>query len=338
MLEELDINLDSLEEQELLSCFKNEEGISVERISDHLFRSGVLVKLIIGRKRLKFSYDFKGLGIDFEKTNSKDFVLGHMENGKISVLPLHLEKRLTSIEGALRNRQKRLSTGFNDQYMPLENYTEFKKDFETTRQEFFMVRDEILDIWENLIEEYKLKLDVLLKDVNAIERDRIYREMVNVIPSKQEYKDSFKMLMSVKTMPRIEADDDLNDEIANIIKKDIVGVIYETVQRCLDKACSLANSAVSGYSKGEISIRTLGAIKRISTTLRTNNVVANNDVVEEIAVLFDEAANLKSPDEISQIMEIILAKGYVYANKNSITLSFNPVLPSHELERIYNLL
>jgi len=72
--------------------------------------------------------------------------------------------------------------------------------------------------------------------------------------------------------------------------------------------------------------------------LRTNNVVANNDVVEEIAVLFDEAANLKSPDEISQIMEIILAKGYVYANKNSITLSFNPVLPSHELERIYNLL
>ena len=335
MFEE-EIKIDNLEQQQILDGFKG-EGISIQSISEHLFKNGVLVKLVIGRKRLKYSYDFKGFGIDFEKTNSNEFATEHMENGKISVLPIYLEKRLTSIEGSLRNRQKRLSTGFNDQYMPLVSYAEFKKDFEVTRQEFFNVRDEIITNWDSLVENYKERLAMLLRDLNAIERDHLYNEMVNSIPSKEEYKKSYKMFMNVKTMPKLDQSDDLDDEITAIMSKDIVAVIYETVQGCLEKACVLSNSAINGFKNGEIGSRTLGAIKTISNTLRTRNVVANNPKVNEVADLFDEAVSIENQDDLASMMEIVLAKSYVYADDNNIPLKINPVLSLESLRRIDNL-
>lgn len=330
---EKEIKLEEIEKDEILEGFAG-EGISVDTIGKHLYRSGLLVKLIIGRMRLKYEYDFKALGIDFNETSSKDFAKGHMQNGKISILPMYLEKKLTSIEGSLRNRQKRMATGFEGQFMPLDSYTEFKADFENTRKEYFAVRDEILNNWDTLIEDYKKRLEVLLQDVNAIEKEVVYDKMIGMIPGKEAYANSFKMMLSVKTMPQVSEDEGLHDEINEVIAKDIVSVVHETVAGCLEKAFSLANSAAKGYREGEIGIRTVGAIRTISTTLRNRNVVANNPIIEEVALLFDEAAASEDRDEMASVAEIIMAKTYCYAKKNSLPLPKQTVISEEDLERI----
>lgn len=333
---EKEIAIEQLEHEEMLQGFKG-EGIDVATIGKHLYRNGVLVRLVIGRNRLKYEFDFKALGIDFSKTNSSDFAKGHMEKGKISLLPLHLEKKLSSIEGSLRNRQKRMATGFDGQFMPLASYIEFREDFDATRKEYFALKDEIVDMWESLVLDYKDRLGTLLQDLNAIERENVHNSMINIIPQKEDYRNSFKMFMSVKTMPQVEEESGLHAEINEIIAQDIIGVVFETIAGCIDKSFVLANSAVKGYREGEISIRTVGAIRKIPTTLRTRNVVANNPKIEEVAMLFEEAAASGDRDEMAGIAEIILAKTFVYATKNNLPLSGTPALPREDLVRLDEL-
>jgi hypothetical protein len=160
--------------------------------------------------------------------------------------------------------------------------------------------------------------------------------MIAYIPSKEEYKRSFKMIMSVKTMPQVERNSGLHDEINNIIAKDIVSVIFETVAGCLQKSFKLANSAVNSYKeKLDIPAKTYGAIKRISPTLRTRNVAINNNaVVNEIADLFDEAAKAEDKDEVATICEVILAKSYIYAVDNDLPIKGEPTIKEEDLRMI----
>lgn len=334
---EREIELEQLEQEELLAGFKG-EGISVEQIGRHLYRSGLLVKLVIGRIRLKYSVDPKALGVDFSDLASGEFARDHLENGKISMLPIVVEKRLNSLEGALRNRQKRLAVGFDGQFLPLDSYSEFKKDFENTRKEYFAVRDDIVALWDTYVSAYKEKLRDLLSELNAIERGVVYDRMIANIPTAKEYQDSFKMLMVVKTMPQVEEDSGLHDEINQILAKDIVSVVFETIAGCLDKVVKLANSAIRGNEDGDIPPRTIGAIRTLPVTLRTRNVVANNPMVEELAELIHQASQASEQSELATTMEIVESLAYCYATDNNIPLSVKPTMKESSMRKLNNLM
>jgi hypothetical protein len=110
------------------------------------------------------------------------------------------------------------------------------------------------------------------------------------------------------------------------------------VQKCLKEACTVANDVIICYSKGHITLRVLNAIKSISIVLRDNNIFAGDYVIEGIAALFDEASLLQREGEIAQIMDIILAKGYVYVMGSDIPLRLKLSIPVEEPKRIRNLL
>jgi hypothetical protein len=223
--------------------------------------------------------------------------------------------------------------------MPIQSYVDFKKDFEVTRKEYFAIRDEIIYKWDSFINDYKNRLKLMLNEVNAIEKDRFYKQMISNIPTKEEYKESFKMLISAKTIPQVDKNSGLHDEINNIIAKDLVGVIFETIAGCLQKSFKIANSAVKSYRDTlNISSKTLGAINKIPTVLKTRNVAANNNsMISEIIDLFQEASEIDDMDEKASICEIILAKSYIYALDNELPIKGSPAIKESDLRNIYEI-
>lgn len=329
------LDLDQVNQESLLEGFPN---MSMEEISKHLFVSGVMVEVYCGRARLKQSYDFKGFGVDISKTNSSDFANDHMEKGKISLLPLAIEKKLNSIEFGIRSKLKKLAIGGNGKFMPLQDYIEFKEDFELAKKEYFHIRDEIISQWDDIVHNYKEKLSILMSDFGVIEKEIFYNQLIRAIPRKEEYEKSFWMVMNTKTIPIAEENSAIHEEIAKIIERDIVSIIFDTTVTSLSRTFKLCNSAIRNFLKGDaIAPKTFGAIRKESLVLKNRNTVANNPLISELAILLDEAKDASDQDEVISICEFALAKIYCYCEDNGIPLDEKPVIAPSKLRVVANM-
>jgi hypothetical protein len=161
-------------------------------------KGGVVANVHIGRYRC----EAKIKGVKGEN-NSYDF----LHFGKIKFLPAGIEKKLSHIESNVRYTLKKLS--LTENYMLLKDYEEFKVLYESKRNEYFDVRDEIYNSWDDIIDKYKNNLS----KVQHLDISRAY------IPSKDEYKRSFYMDMDVSMLPMFNLEE-LNENF-NEIKEEL---------------------------------------------------------------------------------------------------------------------
>ena len=308
--------------EELLKGLKESGAIvGVEDLAGYIRRSGLIVKETIGRKRLVFEMNpkFYGVNLSEKGENVQGFHKNHVKSGGILFIPRELERELTNLESSVRMLRRRSSIGYEDRFMPLETYEEFKKEFTKRKEKYFELRDSIANRWDELLKNFRTELTEWLQEFNAQDREVLFTTIMSRVPTLAEYRNSFYMDLNIKAFPVAENLDMFREEIKEQIQSgltdDTVATMYEIIGNTLNQAFETVLTAIEGHkSNGVMSARTKGSVKRNAEMIAEKNIFANQ-IIDDVKAMMLEM--LRTPD-VTNSGENILGAIYGYAKELGI--------------------
>lgn len=296
------------------------ERVYVEDLDKILHQRGVIVKVHIGRMRGNFELSPKLMGIKMTPSVSK-FFRSYVQNGKLSFLDSQTVMELERIENRVRMMATRMSIGYDNTFMPIETYKEFKAYLEEQRGYYFQKRDEILSRWEELKINFQNTLIETLKDLHASKEEvqKIFEGIMKKYPSKEQFRDSFYMKTSLRAFPVMENltlfDEDLSAEVKESAVKENLKLVREVVGVCLDDLFNAANKVhVALHQKSKLESRTKGSLKKTISLVRRNNILKHQKV-EELASKLEELANTQDRYDGMELAEVVMAGSYGLAKE-----------------------
>lgn len=323
--------------------------VGLEDLAHYIRKQGLIVKEHIGRKRNYVEINPKVFGVDVNEKGDelKEFFKQHLQMGKLNFIPKEDEKKLVNIESSLRMQRRRACIGYDDSFMTLDSYEAFKKEFDEKKKEYFQVRDSILTRWDVLMNRFKEILWISLEQLNAIDKSSLFKTIMAKVPSKDDYKNSFYMELSLKAFPVTENldmfRDDIKDQIQDGLNADTVGTLYEIIGNTLDDAFENVSKVLEGIGEhGKVANKTLGAVKKTAERIAQKNIF-NNPKIDEIKTDILEMTRQGSDvDAIAEYGENILAEIYGYAHElgidSCIKSLYKSPLSAEELEEVYERL
>lgn len=308
--------------EELLKGLKESGAIvGVEDLASYIRKSGLIVKESIGRKRLVFEMNPKFYGVNLsEKGESvQGFHKNHVKTGGILFIPREEERKLVNLESSVRMLRRRSSIGYEDRFMPMETYEEFKKEFNERRKSYFELRDSIVKRWDELLKNFRTELTDWLQEFNAKDREVLFTTIMSRVPTVAEYKNSFYMDLNIKAFPVAENldmfRDEIRDQIQNGLTDDTVATMYEIIGNTLNQAFETVLIAIENHkSNGNMSARTKGSVKRTAEMIAEKNIFAN-PVIDDVKAMMMEM--LRSSD-VTDSGEEILGAIFGYAKELGI--------------------
>lgn len=335
------------ETKKLIEGLKQEGLIvGIEDLSKYIRQKGLIVKEHVGRKRNYIELSPHLFGVDVQKNEAlKHFFSEHLKMGKIQFIPDSHEKKLKSIESSLRMARKRLSIGYENSFMTIDAYKDFVSTYEEKKQKYFDVRDEILSMWDTLVSSFKDSLRVTLDELGAIERNELFSAICSKLPTKEEYKDSFYMTITVKAFPVAENldvfDEDVRKQIEHGLQEDTIRVMYEIIGNTLNDAFeSVSNMMRSVKEYGSIQNKTISGLKTTAKRLGEKNIF-HNDQIESIRESLLQLSCEKNADVLLSEGECLVAFIYGYAKQlgvEELIETGNCLLTEQELLEIYEFL
>lgn len=312
------------ETENLLEGLAGEDiEVSVENIDRFLQQQGVLVKIHIGRARNYIEVNPKIFGVDVDKSEElNEFFNEYIKNGTMTFIPNSDEKRLRNIEAKVRTKRERMAIGYDNEYMPIEIYKEFKDYVDKSRIEYLHVRDMIIDRWDELIARFKGVLSTSLSDMNALNKEAIYQQILSKLPTKKDYEDSFYMRIGLRAFPVAENldlfDEDISTQMRETLLQDSVKSVYDILGNTLKDCFNSVNAVLVSYDKSNrIAHKTMAGLKEGAKRIRQKNLF-KNPMIESIAKNMEDMTKLSSDDEISESAEIVLSKIYGYSTEISV--------------------
>lgn len=313
------------ETEELLKGLAGDDiEVSIENIDKFLQQQGVLVKIHIGRARNYIEVNPKIFGVDVDKSEElNEFFSEYIKNGTMNFIPNSDEKVLHNIEAKVRTKRDRMAIGYDNEYMPLEIYKEFKDYVDKAREEYLEVRDSILDRWNDLIARFKGVLRASLSDMNALNKEAIYEQIIGKLPTKEDYKNSFYMRIGLRAFPVSQNlnlfDDEISSQIKETLLQDSVRSVHEILGNTLADCFTSVNAILISYDKSnKIAHKTMAGLKEGAKRIRQKNLF-KNPFIESIAKDMESMTKLSSDDEVVEKAEIVVCKIYGYSQEINIT-------------------
>lgn len=299
------------------------ERVYVEDLDKILHQRGVIVKVHIGRMRGNFELSPKLMGIKMTPSVRK-FFRSYVQNGKLSFLDSQTVMELERIENRVRMMATRMSIGYDNTFMPIETYKEFKAYLEEQRRYYFQKRDEILSRWEELKINFQNTLIETLKDLHDLhaseeEIQKIFEGIMKKYPSKEAFRDSFYMKTSLRAFPIVENltlfDEEISSEIKESAIKESLRLVREVIGVCLNDLFNAANQVhVALEQKSKLESRTKGSVKKTVSSVRRNNIFSHRKV-EELASKLEELANTQDRYDGMELAEVVMAGSYGLAKE-----------------------
>lgn len=336
--------------EELLQSLKREGVVvGVEDLGYYLRKQGLIVKEHIGRKRGYIEVTPKLFGVDVSQKSDdvKEFFKEHVKMGKMSFVPDSYERLLISIENSVRAARRKESLGYEDSFMTIDAYHSFMRFFEEKKKEYFAVRDQIVANWDILIKRFREKLYNSMQELNALDKELIYDSIMERVPSKDEYQNSFYMTITVKAFPVSENldmfDERIQKQIREGLQQETIATLYEIIGRTLNEAFEYVSKIlVSVEQSGTVPRRTIGAVTKAADRIGRNNIFHNNKINEIRLEMLGMVKHKDSLEELTEKAEILLAKIYGYSKELGIesmitSLSMCP-LSEKEIIAIYEMI
>ena len=317
---------------ELLDGLKD-ENVTVENVDKYLQQQGVLVDVHVGRLRNKVDITPGMLGVDKDKTEElSTFFNEYVKTGKICFIPMSYEKKFQSIETSLREKKREMAIGYDNKYMPIQTYKEYKIYMEN-------LKDEVLENWDSLIYSFKTTLENSLNEMNALDRVKITQKIFEKIPSKDTYGESFYVSTSLKAFPVMTNidlfDESLNDELRESIQKQSVNSVYEILSNILSDAFSSVNKILVYYNKNRrLTEKQLTILRDLIPRISSKNIF-KNVLVDEIIQDLNNIRSLSDFDDMAECCESVLARIYSFAKDIEVDVELdlsNSILSVDELE------
>lgn len=320
------------------------EYVGIENLDQYLQQQGLLVDVHIGRIRNKIEISPEMFGLDLDKSEDlRNFFNDYAKAGKLCFIPMGYEKRLQSIESAIRIKKKDMAIGYENRYMPISIYKEYKEYIEEKKKEYFLTRDEVLSQWDILIEQFKRTLESSFDKMNSLNKEELKNSVFKKIPLKEDYERSFYVYTELKAFPVMQNLDffesSISEEMKESIKKDSIESLYEIMQNILSDGFSVINKILLNYNKtGHLTDKNFKWIQQLKERLQAKNIL-KNPLIDKIVGQLKEISKLSDTDEKIESMENILANIYGFAKEVEIELNIkDSIFSEAELVSLYYVL
>lgn len=292
--------------------------VQIENIDQYLQQSGVVVKIHVGRIRGNFELKPSTLGVNMDNEDIQTFFKDHVKNGAMSFIPLGFEKEFQRIENRIRMAKMRMSLGYDNSYMPIEVFKEFKEQVQKAREEYFQVRDKILEQWDDLKVRFMNQLNSALDEMNPTDKNQIVRGIMQKYPTKAEYKNSFYLKTSLRAFPVLKnlslLDESLSEEVRQSAIEDNLEMIHEVLGICFNEVFQVANTIYKAYDRSsKLSNKTRGALSNAIKSVKRKNLLKHPSV-EQLVKDLEQLYHTSDADEGGELVESILSRSFGEAN------------------------
>jgi hypothetical protein len=198
----------------LLSVDPGEINIVKDVLTTKLSRGGVILSPHIRRTRFTVQLDAEDLGLKPDDPEHKEFLQHYTALGQKFLLDSEYLRRLDRIDRAMRRLVEK--NGFQTAYgffVPYGLFSEVKSDMKVLEDDYFKVRDEILDLYDtcrcHTEEAYRKAAakayQLLYLDASAVPPDEFVesfvRRVMDNFPSLERIRDSFAVELGVSYVP-----------------------------------------------------------------------------------------------------------------------------------------
>ena len=305
---------------EVNKMLKGLRGVNIENFSTYLQQTGVIVEPHIGRLRKRFSVPKELMGIKGENEFFKEYI----SSGNFSLLSKDEENALCAIESSVRKAVKKYAIGYDGKYIPVDIYkNEYLPYFTDKKQKYFARRDAIIKNWNESVSTFKSKFEAFLdsksEDLSETEiaalKDNVYRN----IPSKEKFKDSFYMNLSLSAFPVVAnlsvLDESISDEMKDSIARDSISTLYQILGNLLNDAFKSINGILAYYNeKGELSRKYHSVVSDLSKRITKNNIL-KHVLIDELVKDLKKIEQEEDEDEVIEKCELVMAKIYGFAHQ-----------------------
>lgn len=302
-------------------------SVTISDLAKYMSSNGVCVNPTIGRRRGYVSLNEKAYGInldDMTETGS-NFFRSRVSQGHLNFIPPEDEAAFGALEKRLRRavERKTLSDGF----MPVAAYEDLKAEFEKIRSEYFAKRDEVLAKWDLLVADFEAGAKEMLEGIHMpdYQRKQVLKNFMEEIPSKSDYRDSFKVSLSVRAFPATCTQEGLNSSVAAAVKDtwqdDVMTTAITAIESLIGLMWTKCNAAIKQYIKGgSIKANTLQSLSNLVQELKWKNVFRNPMLTELQTQLTSVARG--DDESAADCIEEAIATIYAYADEAHLDLDF----------------
>lgn len=292
--------------------------IAVEDFNRYITQKGVVVRVSVGGGRNSYYVSPKIYGVrESELTDEgKEFFGEHVRDGSIVFVPKIYEKKLRAIEAKLKKKQRELSIGYDNTFIPLNSYAEFKEYFDKCKEEYFELRDELVERYSFMYKRFIAIAKQSLQDLNAYHAEGELKNVISKLPSKVKFEESFRMDMTVSAFPTFENldffDKNIQDDIKSVSTKDTNDLVRDATACVINEAIASLSSIIRGGAEnGRIHQRILYGLKNSINRMGVKNIFFNPKL-ENIRTEMSELLTTDT-DTTIELSERLLAELYNYS-------------------------
>lgn len=319
-------------------------GISVKEgdLAQILSSNVVSVSVSVGRNRGVIPLPTKQFGLDPKNLGEKGqgFYSDHMDAGCLRLIPREYEKRLGTVEMRIRNGIKKME--ICDGFIPIVAYNSVKSLYEKVTDEYFDIREEILDNWDDILEDFRLGCEELLDGVEMPSdlRKMFLRQILAQAPTKSSFAGSFYMTLNVTNYPALAIPEGIESSIAADISSSWKSGVVETALKSIEAACGKCFSALgmaltAMMQNRPIPSKTLNNIERLSSDLHWKNIF-QNEYLSRCSRQLERIVKEEDPDERCNRIEEAMYDLWSYCQPAGIKLDYSCVPPVYSKEHFEN--
>lgn len=329
----------------IIQLLGDDINVGIEDIDKYITKQGVVVRVSVGGGRNSYYVSSKIYGVKEEvlSEESKEFMGEHIRDGRVSFVPKAYERRLRAVESKLKKKLKEMSIGYDNSFIPLSLYPEFKEYYENCKQEYFQIRDELVEKYPAMYERFIEIARQSIRDLNAYQAQEELQRIISKIPGQETFKENFKVDMSVSAFPTMENldmfDEAIKEDIRSGAKQGSNNLVNEATINVISEGMDSLSSIIrGGADNGRIHQRIIFGLKNGIKRMGQKNIFANQRL-EAVRKDMEEILHVDA-DEAIEMAERLLSELHNYARELNIDNSLdmtNCSLTRDELIAIYEL-
>lgn len=255
----------------------------------------------------------------------KAFVEENLTHGKLYLLPDE-EKQLRKIEEQARFHVKKRLLVLD--YMLYENYEELAAAFDEKKAEYFALRDQIAEVWNERMTSFSRGLAEYLRGCGFTKSKvaELHKELMRQLPSKEVWLNSFSFSLEVRTYPAMPGSLPGMDEKWEERTRDLQrSLLTKQLSGLFEKTLAVLDYLV----KGKNCARRIAALNNEAGQCLNHRILSDNDILstakEALKISVDQ-----SEDEVADRVEKALSNIIKLADKYDVFLDMTKCPVSKE--------